>query len=161
MHTTDADGIIKRDHAGGGRDQLMMNAGSTRRAVIIATLTEYWYSRGQIALFVLVGYVIKFIRNVRLSWRLLQDGRVPFVVKLLPLAALAYLIFPLDLLRDFIPMIGLVDDLIALALAFALLTRLAPRRVVDEHRQSFSGGARDGPQIITDAKYRVHDDDEK
>ena len=73
------------------------------------------------------------IRFARLVWRLTWDKRVPIVLRVLVPLAIVYAISPLDLIRDRLPVVGRFDDLIVLVLAVLILTKLAPRRVVDEH----------------------------
>lgn len=64
--------------------------------------------------------------KVRLPWRLLRDPQVPPVAKLLiPLGA-AYLALPFDLIPDFIPVLGQLDDLLLLTLGLGLFLRLCP-----------------------------------
>ena len=61
-------------------------------------------------------------------FRLMMDSRVPFRLKLLLPAALVYVIMPIDLLPDFFfPLLGRVDDLLALVIAGLLFMLLAPR----------------------------------
>jgi len=54
------------------------------------------------------------IDHGRLVLRLMMERRVPLYLKLLPLAAVAYLIWPLDFLPDLMPFLGQLDDLAAL-----------------------------------------------
>jgi uncharacterized membrane protein YkvA (DUF1232 family) len=82
------------------------------------------------------------IRFGLLVWRLTFDRRVPLLLRALVPAALLYVLFPFDLLRDRIPVIGMFDDLLVIALALLLLVKLAPRHVVDEHL----GRRRDAPR---------------
>ncbi|MGI8589223.1 MAG: YkvA family protein [Chloroflexia bacterium] len=77
------------------------------------------------------------VDNGRLTWRLLQDDRVPTVLKVvIPLVVAVYFISPLDLIPDFIPVLGQLDDLGVILLGTSLLIHLAPRDVVNEHRAS-------------------------
>ncbi len=77
----------------------------------------------------LLPHILRFLRLV---WRLIFDKRVSiFLRALVPLAVL-YVLWPLDLIPDNIPILGRFDDLIILGLATLLLTKLAPRHVVDE-----------------------------
>ena len=69
-------------------------------------------------------------RDLRLAWRLLGDRRVPPALKLLPLAFVAYVVWPLDLVADAIPVLGQLDDLGILLLGLRLFLHLAPRDVV-------------------------------
>src|SRR5690349_12771117 len=52
------------------------------------------------------GFFGQLIEQVRLSWALLLDSRVPWVLKLIPLGAVAYVISPIDLIPDIIPILG-------------------------------------------------------
>ncbi|HMA35109.1 MAG TPA: DUF1232 domain-containing protein [Chloroflexia bacterium] len=71
----------------------------------------------------------------QLIWRLLQDDRVPTLLKVsIPLGVAVYAVTPLDLIPDFIPVLGQLDDLGVLWLGMLLFINLAPRDVVNEHR---------------------------
>ncbi|HET6549208.1 MAG TPA: DUF1232 domain-containing protein [Solirubrobacter sp.] len=65
--------------------------------------------------------------------RLLRDPRVPRARKLALLAVLGYLLVPVDLVPDFIPVAGQLDDAILVALVLRGLVRAAGRELVDEH----------------------------
>lgn len=56
-------------------------------------------------------------------WRYLRDGRVPLWRKLVGVAAVAYLIWPFDLIPDFIPILGWLDDAGILLAAAIFLVR--------------------------------------
>ena len=59
-------------------------------------------------------------------WRLLRHAATPRAPKLVAMAVLAYALSPIDLIPDFIPVIGLLDDLILIPLGVALVVRLTP-----------------------------------
>ena len=80
------------------------------------------------------------VRQVRLAWRLFWDQRVPLWTKLIPPAALGYVLFPLDFLPDFAPGIGQLDDIAALLLGLKLFVELSPPDIVREHLRAL--GAR-------------------
>jgi uncharacterized membrane protein YkvA (DUF1232 family) len=65
--------------------------------------------------------------------RLLGDPRVPRRVRLLLVLALAYLVFPVDLVPDFVPVAGQLDDAIVLALVLRQAVRAAGPAVVRQH----------------------------
>jgi uncharacterized membrane protein YkvA (DUF1232 family) len=69
----------------------------------------------------------------RLVWGLARDPRVPTRQKLLLGAMAAYLAFPIDIIPDFIPVIGQLDDLAVLIFGLDWFIRNAPPDVVDEH----------------------------
>jgi uncharacterized membrane protein YkvA (DUF1232 family) len=71
--------------------------------------------------------------KVRLAWRLLRDRRMPAAVKAVIPALVAYLLMPLDIIPDFIPVIGQLDDLLLIALAVGLVVRFTPVEVLEEH----------------------------
>ena len=72
--------------------------------------------------------------------RLFRDRRVPWWAKALLPALALYLVMPLDLIPDFIPVIGYLDDLVVLLLVATLLLRAVPRRVIEENVESLESG---------------------
>jgi uncharacterized membrane protein YkvA (DUF1232 family) len=81
-----------------------------------------------------VLYYIKQLPNyLRLLAGLLTDRRVSPVDKLLVAGAMAYIVMPIDLIPDFIPFIGEVDDVFILVLALQRLVSNAGRSVVLAH----------------------------
>ncbi|NOT49464.1 MAG: DUF1232 domain-containing protein [Acidobacteria bacterium] len=81
---------------------------------------------------------LMFLPNmVTLLGRLLKDARVPTAEKALFLAAIVYVISPLDIIPDFFPFIGQVDDIYVAALT---LLRLINRSDASVVRQHWSGG---------------------
>jgi uncharacterized membrane protein YkvA (DUF1232 family) len=65
--------------------------------------------------------------------RLLGDRRVPRRRKLLLLALVAYLASPIDLVPDFIPIAGQLDDAIIVAFVLRVIMRSADRELVRQH----------------------------
>ena len=65
--------------------------------------------------------------------RLAGDPRVPRRRKLLLGAVVAYLAFPLDLIPDFIPVVGQLDDALVVALALRSIARAAGPELMREH----------------------------
>ena len=63
-----------------------------------------------------------------------RDPRVPWYAKGLAIAVAAYALSPIDLIPDFIPIIGYLDDLIIVPLGIALVVRMIPPDVMAEHR---------------------------
>jgi uncharacterized membrane protein YkvA (DUF1232 family) len=81
---------------------------------------------------------IMFLPNmVKLLGRLLKDPRVPTAEKALFLAAIVYVISPLDFIPDVFPFIGQVDDVYVVALT---LMRLINRTNEEVVRENWSGG---------------------
>jgi uncharacterized membrane protein YkvA (DUF1232 family) len=63
-----------------------------------------------------------------------RDPRVPWYVKFLAIAVAAYALSPIDLIPDFIPIIGYVDDFIIVPLGIWLVISLSPDDVMAEYR---------------------------
>jgi uncharacterized membrane protein YkvA (DUF1232 family) len=83
-----------------------------------------------------VSSIIRQIPNyLRLLGGLLMDRRVAPVDKLLVGAAIAYILMPLDLMPDFIPFLGEVDDVFLLVTALQRLIGNAGRKVVMQYWQ--------------------------
>lgn len=64
-----------------------------------------------------------------------RDPRVPWCAKLLALAVAAYAISPIDLIPDFIPVLGYLDDLVLVPLGIFLVVRLIPQDVLQDLRR--------------------------
>lgn len=81
---------------------------------------------------------IMFLPNmVLLLGRMLKDSRVPTADKALFIGAIVYVISPLDLIPDFLPFIGQVDDIYVVSLCLLRLLNHTDENVVREH---WSGG---------------------
>ena len=82
----------------------------------------------------LVREALALLPNLgRLMWGLARDSRVSMLDKLLVLGAGFYLVMPLDLIPDFLPFFGEVDDLVVLFMAIRRLIRRAGPDVVSAH----------------------------
>ena len=85
-----------------------------------------------------MGSFLMFLPNmVRLLGRLLKDARVPTAEKALFVAAIVYVISPLDFIPDVFPFIGQIDDLYVVALTLLRLVNRTDEAVV---RQHWAGG---------------------
>ena len=69
----------------------------------------------------------------RLLMRLVADRTVPISVRMALLALLAYLLSPIDLIPDFIPVIGFIDDALIVAFALRIATRHAGGEAIERH----------------------------
>ncbi len=115
------------------------------------------------------GFVGGLFKQVRLAWRLWNDGRVPGWVKLIPVAGLLYLLSPIDLVPDLmLPGLGEVDDVVLLLLALKMFVDLSPEGVVREHLEELVGksrrrrdSSRNSAEHYVDAPYRVLNPDEE
>jgi uncharacterized membrane protein YkvA (DUF1232 family) len=78
-------------------------------------------------------YIAELPRFLRLLWGLVTDQRVALLDKLLLAGAIAYIVAPIDLIPDFIPFLGEVDDVYLLVLAVRRLLENAGRTVLMSH----------------------------
>ena len=74
-------------------------------------------------------------RDVVALWIAAQDPRVPLHAKLVAGAVAAYALSPIDLIPDFIPILGYLDDLIIVPLGILLAIRLIPEEMMQEFRE--------------------------
>src|SRR5262245_17611455 len=71
--------------------------------------------------------------KLRMAGQLATDKRIPLSVRGIPVALVIYLAMPIDILPDFIPVLGQLDDLLIVVASVVLLARLTPRPVLTEH----------------------------
>jgi len=73
-------------------------------------------------------------RDVVAVWLAARDPRVPWYAKAVALAVAAYALSPIDLIPDFIPVLGYLDDLIIVPLGILLVIKLIPAELMAEFR---------------------------
>jgi uncharacterized membrane protein YkvA (DUF1232 family) len=76
----------------------------------------------------------KIKRDVVAVWIAARDNRVRWYVKALAASVAAYALSPIDLIPDFIPILGYLDDLVIVPLGILLVVRLIPTSLMDEFR---------------------------
>lgn len=74
-------------------------------------------------------------RDVHALYLASRDPRVPWYAKALAVAVAGYALSPIDLIPDFIPVVGYLDDLIIVPLGVMLVVRLIPPDIMAEHRE--------------------------
>ena len=79
----------------------------------------------------LIGH---FKREVVVLWFCTRHPRTPFFAKALAAALVAYAFSPIDLIPDFIPVLGFLDELILLPIGIWLVLKLVPADVLAESR---------------------------
>jgi len=106
-------------------------------AVIVASAVAVWRLRraGRPEDRVLVERILHLPirRKLRLALALVREPRIPLLVRVIPPALVVYLAMPLDVIPDFIPVIGHLDDVLVLVIGIAVLLRFTPRAVLEEH----------------------------
>ena len=107
--------------------------GRTRAAAIEDEATELRPAPRTGARRTVIYYIRQLPAYLKLLGGLLMDKRVSTLDKLLVAGAMAYIAMPIDLIPDFIPFIGEVDDVFVLVLALQRLIENAGRGVVAAH----------------------------
>jgi len=104
-----------------------------------------------------LGALAELVRDLRVAWGLFTDRHVPIWFKARPFLALAYILWPVDLLPDLVPALGQLDDLTILILGIAAFIGLCPVERVKWQREKIAG-IRSGQETV-DTTYRVLDQD--
>ncbi len=73
-------------------------------------------------------------RDVHAIYLAARDPRVPWYAKALAMFVAAYALSPIDLIPDFIPVVGYLDDLIIVSLGILAVVQLIPSEIMEEHR---------------------------
>jgi uncharacterized membrane protein YkvA (DUF1232 family) len=79
-----------------------------------------------------------------------RDPRVPWYARALALCVAGYAISPLDLIPDFVPVLGYLDDVIVVPLGILAVVKLTPPEVMAEHR-ALAAAVQDRPVSCTAA----------
>lgn len=112
----------------------------------------------------------ELVKNARLTWRLLTDGRVSPGLKAIPVATLLYVLSPIDLFPDVILGLGQLDDIGAILLGLMLFIKMCPPEVVRQHLQALvsgpgasqvQGGKAGDKGYVIDAPYHIIEDDQE
>ena len=74
-------------------------------------------------------------RDVLVVYLVARDSRVPWPVKMLAAAIAAYALSPIDLIPDFIPVVGYLDDLVIVPLGILAVVKLVPAEILAELRE--------------------------
>lgn len=102
------------------------------------------------------------VLRFKLILRLMGDNRVNPFIKLLPIASLAYLIFPFDLI-SVVPGVSALDDVAIVSLGAYLFIEFCPPDVVQEHMQKLTSNMEivEGHDDVIDAETVDMDDEGK
>jgi uncharacterized membrane protein YkvA (DUF1232 family) len=89
---------------------------------------------GKTGLARLRGWARRIKRDVTAIYLAARDPRVPWYAKAVALCVAGYALSPIDLIPDFIPILGYLDDLIIVPLGILLVVRLIPSEILAEYR---------------------------
>jgi uncharacterized membrane protein YkvA (DUF1232 family) len=76
---------------------------------------------------------LEFRDKLALGGSVIVDRRIPPITRIVAVALVLYLAMPFDLIPDFIPIIGFLDDFLIVMLGTAIILRTIPRSVIEEH----------------------------
>lgn len=96
------------------------------------------------------GFWREVWHQMRLVMRLIRDPEVPIYLKIVPFLGFVYLLFPFDLMADFVPVIGQLDDLTALIVGGKVFIELAPPAIVARHLRDIR--AADGYETVVEGE---------
>lgn len=96
------------------------------------------------------GFWREVWQQTRLVFRLMGDREVPFYLKFVPFLGLLYVLMPVDLIPDFVLMVGQLDDITALIVGAKIFIELAPPHVVARHMQEIR--IKDGYEVVLEGE---------
>ncbi|MGQ7791770.1 YkvA family protein [Faunimonas sp. B44] len=86
------------------------------------------------ALASLKSWALRIRRDVVALYLAARDRRVPWYAKAVAAAVAGYALSPIDLIPDFVPVLGYLDDLVIVPLGILLAVKLVPPDLMAEHR---------------------------
>jgi uncharacterized membrane protein YkvA (DUF1232 family) len=110
-------------------------AGLGALLIALAVVLWFWARRQPESSKQVVKRVLKLPLGAKfkLVGRLVRDARVPLWVKAVIPLVILYLATPLDIIPDFLPVIGHLDDVLVVLVGVSLFVRFTPVAVVEEH----------------------------
>jgi uncharacterized membrane protein YkvA (DUF1232 family) len=76
---------------------------------------------------------LQFLEKIALAGSIFRDQRIPIAPRIVALALVLYIASPIDLIPDFIPILGFFDDILIVLIGAGLLLRNIPDYIVEEH----------------------------
>jgi uncharacterized membrane protein YkvA (DUF1232 family) len=89
-----------------------------------------------------LGLARTVLSEARLAVRLLREPSVPGLLKLIPVVTAGYLIWPLDIVPDLLPIVGQLDDIGVVVAGLQAFIHLCPDAVRAFHRAALAAGRR-------------------
>jgi uncharacterized membrane protein YkvA (DUF1232 family) len=86
---------------------------------------------------------LPFLDKISLAGSLISDDRIPIAPRIIAMALVIYIASPIDLIPDFIPVIGYLDDILIVFVGAGLLLRSVPRHILEEHVMRYEERARE------------------
>lgn len=85
------------------------------------------------------GFLGELLQQIKLVYYLIRDRDVPLYLKVLPFLGVLYVLFPIDIVTDFVPVLGQIDDLMILTIGAKVFIELAPAPVVARYMAMMRG----------------------
>lgn len=82
------------------------------------------------------GWARTIKRDAVAIWLAARDPRTPWAARILAICVAAYALSPIDLIPDFIPVLGYIDDLLIVPLGILAVVKMVPPRLMAEFRTS-------------------------
>lgn len=82
-----------------------------------------------------IGFWGEVWQQIRLVFYLIKDREVPIYLKALPLLGVVYMLFPIDIITDFVPVLGQLDDLTLLLIGAKVFIEMSPPQVVARYME--------------------------
>ncbi len=79
--------------------------------------------------------------DIRVIWQVFRSNQVPLCARIIAGCSIAYLVSPIQLIPNFIPVIGQMDDLLVLYVGIKLIRRLAPAMTGERTRIALRSAA--------------------
>lgn len=83
-----------------------------------------------------ITLIDRFKKEIEFYQAVLKDPRTPRLSKFFLGLAIAYALNPVDLIPDFIPVLGYLDDLIIVPALIFIAVKLVPKEILREHRKA-------------------------
>jgi len=96
------------------------------------------------------GFWMNLLNSFRVAWQLLWDGRVPLSTKIIPVIVVLYILSPIDIIPDFIPGLGQLDDLAILLIGVQAFIAMSPKDLVAHLRAEINGDSSSGGTVTGD-----------
>ena len=91
------------------------------------------------------SFLGELVQQIKLVYYLVRDRDVPIYLKVLPFLGVLYVLFPIDIITDFVPVLGQIDDLMILTIGAKVFIEMAPAQVVAKYMAQMRG---EGPAIV-------------
>lgn len=95
----------------------------------------------------LKAWAKKWKADIPAVYLVLKDRETPVLAKVLAGITAAYALSPVDLIPDFIPVFGYLDDVILLPVLIALTARAVPKELWEKNRRAAEGLRKDGKPV--------------